>query len=163
MLALKEITRHYSALCTRVPLKPIHNDKEYDHAVSVLNQLMDAGAGEETHPLDDLLALLGELIGTYEDARLRDDHSTPADILRFLMEQHGLTQSALPEIGSQGVISELLAGKRSLNLRQIRALADRFGVSPAVFHSGDFKGPKRISGHGSRKERKPKRSVTKAR
>jgi HTH-type transcriptional regulator/antitoxin HigA len=39
----------------------------------------------------------------------------------------------LPEIGSQGVVSEVLAGKRELNTRQIRALAKRFGVSPAVF------------------------------
>ncbi len=44
-----------------------------------------------------------------------------------------LTQSDLPEIGSQAVVSEVLNGKRDLNVRQIRALATRFGVSPAVF------------------------------
>ena len=51
----------------------------------------------------------------------------------FLMEEHGLTQSDLPEIGSQGVVSDILRGKRELNVRQIRALAKRFQVSPAVF------------------------------
>lgn len=50
-----------------------------------------------------------------------------------LMEEHGLTQSDLPEIGSQGVVSELLRAKRELNVRQIRALSQRFSVSPAVF------------------------------
>lgn len=49
------------------------------------------------------------------------------------MEEHGLTQSDLPEVGSQGVVSELLSGKRELNVRQIRALARRFDVSPAAF------------------------------
>jgi HTH-type transcriptional regulator/antitoxin HigA len=49
------------------------------------------------------------------------------------MKEHGLTQSDLPEIGSQGVVSEILAGARELNVRQIRRLAKRFGVSPAVF------------------------------
>ncbi|MFX6250459.1 helix-turn-helix domain-containing protein [Acinetobacter baumannii] len=49
------------------------------------------------------------------------------------MEQHQLTQSDLPEIGSQGVVSEILRGKRDLNLRQVKALAERFGVGPAVF------------------------------
>ena len=49
------------------------------------------------------------------------------------MDEHGLTQSDLPEIGSQGVVSEVLNGKRDLNVRQIRALAARFGVSAAVF------------------------------
>jgi len=56
-----------------------------------------------------------------------------AEMLRFLMEEHGLAQSDLPEIGSQGVVSEILNGKRELNVRQIRALARRFKVSPAVF------------------------------
>ena len=49
------------------------------------------------------------------------------------MEEHGLTQSDLPEVGSQGVISDILRGKRELNVRQIRTLAKRFHVSPAVF------------------------------
>jgi antitoxin component HigA of HigAB toxin-antitoxin module len=31
------------------------------------------------------------------------------------------------------VVSEILAGKPDLNTRRIRALAKRFGVSPAVF------------------------------
>ena len=49
------------------------------------------------------------------------------------MEEHDLRQSDLPEVGSQGIVSEILSGKRELNTRQIRALAERFGVSPAVF------------------------------
>jgi len=53
--------------------------------------------------------------------------------LAFLMEQHGLRQGDMPEIGSQGVVSEILSGKRDLNVRQIRALSERFGVSPATF------------------------------
>ncbi|WP_293997829.1 helix-turn-helix domain-containing protein [Sphaerotilus sp.] len=56
------------------------------------------------------------------------DTSTPASVLASLMEAHGLRQSDLPEIGSQGVVSEVLAGKRRLNLRQVQALAGRFSV-----------------------------------
>jgi len=44
------------------------------------------------------------------------------------MEQHGLRQCDLPEVGAQSVVSAVLAGKRSLNLRQARALAQRFQV-----------------------------------
>ena len=44
------------------------------------------------------------------------DTSTPASVLASLMDEHGLRQSDLPEIGSQGVVSEVLAGKRQLNL-----------------------------------------------
>nr|WP_244960357.1 helix-turn-helix domain-containing protein [Eoetvoesiella caeni] len=49
------------------------------------------------------------------------------------MQQHGLKQTDLPEIGSQGVVSEVLSGKRDPNIRQVRALSKRFGVSSATF------------------------------
>jgi HTH-type transcriptional regulator/antitoxin HigA len=39
----------------------------------------------------------------------------------------------LPEVGSQGVVWEILRGRRQINVRQVRALSERFGVSPAVF------------------------------
>ena len=55
------------------------------------------------------------------------------DALKFLMEQHKLKQADLCEIGSQGVVSEILTGKRELNLRQVRALSERFGVSADTF------------------------------
>lgn len=44
------------------------------------------------------------------------------------MEQHGLRQSDLPELGPQSVVSAVLSGKRALNLRQVKALAARFHV-----------------------------------
>ncbi len=53
--------------------------------------------------------------------------------LKYLMEQHGLKQTDLSEIGSQGVVSQILTGKRELNIRQVRALSKRFGVSAATF------------------------------
>jgi HTH-type transcriptional regulator/antitoxin HigA len=53
-----------------------------------------------------------------------------------IMEEHGLRQSDLPEIGTQGVVSEILSGVRELNVRQLRRLAKRFGVSAAVFIKG---------------------------
>jgi HTH-type transcriptional regulator / antitoxin HigA len=50
------------------------------------------------------------------------------------MEANGLKQSDLThELGSQGIVSEILSGKRGINARQARALAKRFGVLPMVF------------------------------
>ncbi len=60
----------------------------------------------------------------------------PNEMLRFLMQAHGLSQKSLPEIGSQGVVSEILSGKRKLNARQISALASRFNVPESVFFLG---------------------------
>jgi HTH-type transcriptional regulator/antitoxin HigA len=39
------------------------------------------------------------------------------------------------ELGGQPVVSKILKGERELNLRQIKALAKRFNVSPEVFIS----------------------------
>jgi hypothetical protein len=73
------------------------------------------------------------LIGQYDAKHYPPGDVPPAAVLRFLLDQHQLKQTDLPEIGSQGVVSEILNGKRDLNTRQIKELSKRFGVSPAVF------------------------------
>jgi HTH-type transcriptional regulator/antitoxin HigA len=95
--------------------------------------LLDEIGTNERHPLYDLLDTLGTLIQVYEEKHYPIPGCSGVDMVRFFMEEHDLTQADLPEIGSQGVVSEVLNGKRELNVRQIRALAERFHVSPAVF------------------------------
>jgi HTH-type transcriptional regulator/antitoxin HigA len=98
-----------------------------------MNELLDAGAADERHGLAGLAGTLGQLIAEYE-APVEDRPSVSGvAALRFLMQQHDLRQSDLPELGSQGVVSEILSGRRDFNSRQVRALALRFGVSLAVF------------------------------
>ncbi len=115
------------------PLLTIRNEREYNAAMKHLNELLDEIGTNEKHPLYSLLDTLATIIHAYEEEHYPIPTSTGADVLRFLMEEHGLTQSDLPEMGSQGVVSEILSGKRELNIRQIRALAERFKVSTAVF------------------------------
>ena len=98
-----------------------------------LNDLLDEVGTDENHPLYGLLDTLGTLIEAYEAEYEPLPPVSGADMLQYLMEEHGLRQADLSEIGSQGVVSEILSGKRELNVRQIRALAERFEVSPAVF------------------------------
>jgi HTH-type transcriptional regulator/antitoxin HigA len=76
---------------------------------------------------------LSLLIAAYDDEHHKIPDVSGPELLKFLMEQHGLSQGDLPEIGSQGVVSEVLRGKRELNVRQIRALSRRFHVSPDAF------------------------------
>jgi HTH-type transcriptional regulator/antitoxin HigA len=127
---LQELQQHWTAIS---PLLSIRNEHEYDLAVERLNHLLDEVGTDEQHPLYTLLDTLGTLIHAYEEQHQPMPESSGVDVLRFLMGEHGLTQSDLPEIGSQGVVSDILRGKRELNVRQIRALAKRFQVSPAVF------------------------------
>ena len=126
----KDLQSHWARIG---PLLSIRNERDYDVAVKRLNELVDEIGTDERHPLYGLLDALGTLMHAYEEQHHPMPQVSGAEMLRFLMEEHRLTQSELPEVGSQGVVSEILGGKRELNLRQIRVLAKRFGVSPAVF------------------------------
>jgi HTH-type transcriptional regulator/antitoxin HigA len=128
--ATPELQIHWQPIA---PLLTIRNEREYNAAVKRLNELVDEIGDNEKHPLYSLLDTLGILIEVYEEEHHPIPEASGADVLRFLIEEHGLTQSSLPEIGSQGVVSEILNGKRELNVRQIRKLAERFHVSPAIF------------------------------
>ena len=126
----RELERHWAGIS---PLLSIRDEGDYDLAVERLNSLLDQVGTDERHPLYTLLDTLGTLMRAYEEEHHPIPGCSSGEVLRFLMDEHGLTQSDLPEIGSQGVVSEILRGKRALNVRQIRPLAKRFHVSPAVF------------------------------
>jgi HTH-type transcriptional regulator/antitoxin HigA len=115
------------------PFLAIRTEREYDVAVTRLNALVDELGDNSKDPRYRLIETLSVLIEAYD----RERHSLPdasgVEVMRFLMEEHGLTQKDLPEIGSQGVVSEVLAGRRRLNVRQIQALAACFGVQPGAF------------------------------
>ena len=98
-----------------------------------MNRLLDLGAADENHPLANLVATMGELIGDYDDAHYPIPEVTGVEMLKFLMEQHGLKQGDFPEIGTQGVVSEIISGKRDLNVRHVKKLKLRFGVSADAF------------------------------
>jgi HTH-type transcriptional regulator / antitoxin HigA len=106
---------------------------DYNRLVEFLDNLIDRVGEDESHPLASLAETVGTLIETYEDRTTPEKKGDPVEVLSFLMSEHGLKQTDLPEIGSQGVVSEVLSGKRKLNLRQIKLLARRFNVSPEVF------------------------------
>ena len=75
---------------------------EYEKLANMLDQLLDRVGDNESHhePLQQ---------------------GSGIDALKFLMEQHELDQSDFKkEIGSQGVVSEILNGKRQLNLSHIK-------------------------------------------
>ena len=110
-----------------------HNKKDYKRLVNLLDRLVDEIGNSENHLLASLMETIGSLVETYESQYINEMEGNPIDTLKTLMEEHGMKQSDLHEIGSQGVISEILSGKRQINIRQIKILSKRFKVSPAVF------------------------------
>jgi HTH-type transcriptional regulator/antitoxin HigA len=115
------------------PLLAIRNGREYDAAVAKLNVLVDEVGDNTRDPRHRFIDTLSLLIEAYDEEHHPIPDVTGAQLLAFLMEQHGLSQGDLREVGSQGVVSEILRGKRNLNVRQIRSLARRFGLPPGTF------------------------------
>jgi len=114
-------------------ISPIRDEKHYAEMVNLADSLTEVIGSAKKHPMLDLFDLVSELIRSYDAEHYVVPDAAPSEVLRFLMEQHGLSQSDLPEVGNQSVISMLLSGTRQLNVRQIQALAARFQVSPTVF------------------------------
>lgn len=125
--------RDYRRLRGVIPIGPLRSRREYRAALKTLDRIIARTGDDDAHPLADLAEAISVFIERYEHEHLVARAASPADVLRLLMDQHDLRQADLPEIGSQGVVSEILAGKRRLNARQVRQLARRFHVSPAVF------------------------------
>ncbi len=115
------------------PSPNVTKKDEYDRAVGLLNSLIDEISTNEQHPLYAFLDTLGTLIMAYEEKNYPMPDCDSIGMLCFFMEEHGLTPSDLPEIGSEKTVSEIIIGKRELSVGHIYALAERFHVSPAVF------------------------------
>lgn len=128
-----QVIRDYRRLRTLVPLGTLRTKKDYTRAVEMLDAILDEIGEDEKHPMAELADAISVFIEKYEAEHVSIPAAKPAAVLKFLMREHDLRQSDLAEIGSQGVVSEVLAGKRELNARQIKQLAKRFNVSPAVF------------------------------
>lgn len=114
-------------------LTPPRTKAEFERLIEALDEVLDAGGADERNPLASLADHLGSLIADYEAAHRPKRDMPVAKFLRELIKQHGLKQADLPEIGTQSVVSEVLSGKRKLNLRQVAALAKRFRLPADVF------------------------------
>ena len=109
------------------------NNKEFNALISQLDELLEIVGDNEKHRLMGLVDTLSHLIASYEEQQVKAPIIKGIAALKFLMNTHHLTQVDLPEVASQGVLSEILQGKRSLNVRQIKLLSKRFEVDPSTF------------------------------
>ena len=114
-------------------LRKPKNEDDYDTLVQALDELLEMTGVDESHPLMSLVDIIGDWIEEWDHKHHPMPQATGAEVLGYMMREHGLTQSDLPGVGAQSVVSEILSGKRQLNLRQIRWLAERFNVPVDVF------------------------------
>jgi HTH-type transcriptional regulator / antitoxin HigA len=108
--------------------KLIKTSGQHEAALKRLEELMlsDPSPGSAG---EDEIELLAFLIEDYEKRTIKIPPASPAEAIRFRMEQAGLKQQDLvPFIGSKGRVSEVLSGKRELTLSMVRNLHEGLGI-----------------------------------
>jgi HTH-type transcriptional regulator / antitoxin HigA len=127
---LKDTREHWQAIG---PLLTIRDERDYAAAIERLDLLLQEIGDDEQHPLYELLHTLGTLIHAYEEEHVSIPEASGPEALEYLMEEHGLGPEDLPELGPATAVRAVLTKERELHIGEIRVLAERFQVSPAVF------------------------------
>ena len=111
----------------------IRTEADYERALAIIEVLLDEIGDNETHPLADVLDYLADQVAAYEEDHTSIPEAEPKEVLRLLLEQHGLKQEDLADCAPQGRISDILNGKRGISKDIAKRLARRFHVSAALF------------------------------
>jgi HTH-type transcriptional regulator/antitoxin HigA len=138
--ALNNVLGAYENLLKQAPiLGHIHGDTDYESALEFIETLMEV-IGDNPQDLRwGLLEIATKAVEVYETQTYPEideffvQHQGPASVIRVLMDQHHLAMADFPEIGSQDVVADVLAGKKDLTLHQVKALSARFKIDPALF------------------------------
>ena len=103
----------------------IDSDAELARARALVGRLMTSDA-----PADIArLTAQARLIAAYEQSKWPRRLPRTAEVIRYLMDQHGLTRAdMIPILGTASRVSEVLRGKKSLSMTMVQRLRTRFGV-----------------------------------
>ena len=132
----KKASPTYIKLVEVFPLQPVTSKKQHEMALNIIEKLIAYTNEVRTtdNGLEMYLKTLSELAGDHEKNQYKSSTVSGKDMLAYIMDLQGLNQSDLSkELGGQPVVSKILKGERELNLRQVKSLAKRFKVSPAIF------------------------------
>ena len=103
----------------------IDRDAELARARALVDRLWDS---EDPADIARLMAQ-ARLIAAYEESKWPRQRLSTADLIRHLMDQHGLTRADLvPLLGTPSRVSEVLRGKRGLSMTMVQRLRARFHV-----------------------------------
>jgi HTH-type transcriptional regulator / antitoxin HigA len=124
--------RKYAALLAEALPTAITNEEELERLTTIADRL----AVKKTLSLEEshLLNLLATLIEVYEDEHHHIPDAPPHVMIQGFMQERGLRNKDLePLLGSSGVTSEVISGKRKPSRAQIKKLAEFFQVAPEFF------------------------------
>lgn len=108
----------------------IETEEENEKFLQVIKALMRKGESKLSPEEESLLDLLCNLVEDFEEKAYPIPDAPPNEVLKMLMEDRGMKQKDLvPVFGSEGVVSEILNGKRPITLKTAKKLQEFLGVS----------------------------------
>ncbi|MGB9369514.1 MAG: XRE family transcriptional regulator [Xanthobacteraceae bacterium] len=103
----------------------IDSDAELARARGLVERLWESNDPADARRLE----AQARLIAAYEERKWPRPRPRIADLIRHLMEQHGLSRADMvPILGTPSRVSEVLAGKKGLSLSMVQRLRARFRV-----------------------------------
>ncbi|MFL5086385.1 MAG: type II toxin-antitoxin system HigA family antitoxin [Xanthobacteraceae bacterium] len=103
----------------------IDSDAELARARALVDRLMTS---DDPADLARLQAQ-ARLVAAYEETKWPRRRPSTAEMIRYLMDQHGLTRADLvPILGTPSRVSEVLRGKKELSMAMVQRLRARFRV-----------------------------------
>lgn len=113
-------------------IKPIKNNKQYEEALVRAYALMQKNLRADSKESDEL-EVLSILIKEYENEHYEVPKPNPLEAIKFRLEQLEMSESELSALlGSRSRKSEVLSGKRKLNLTMIRKLTKKLRIPAEV-------------------------------
>ncbi|MBI5722447.1 MAG: transcriptional regulator [Planctomycetes bacterium] len=127
-----DIPETYAELVGLFMPRPLHDDVDYRNALAML----DVMAGFEMNAdQEDYFDAIATFIEKYEAEHhaIGGRNMSPVELLRSLMDEHGMTESDLGRLlGDRSLGHRILTGERELSKAHIRILAKHFSLNPAV-------------------------------
>ena len=133
-LNFQDLPKDYPSLCRRFLPRPIHDAVDYGNVAEVADAMalwQDDFTADQTDYFDLLCSLMEE----YDAANVKWPKVRGVDVLKHLLEEHGLAAADLSRIldGSRNLGAMILRGERNLTLPHVRKLAAHFKVSAEAF------------------------------
>ena len=124
----------YQQLLSETLPQVIENEDQYRVIGSRFGKLISKGRARTTDETK-LMRLLALLVEDYDRRHaMPPDDSTPAELLKFLLDHSSKTADyLLPVFGQRSHVNEALNGKRKISAEQARKLSKLFSVQPGVF------------------------------
>ncbi len=123
---------NYPELLAEFVPQVIDSESEYDRTLAIAERL--TFKQDKTPAEIKLLKLVVALIEDYESQNYPMEDVAPHELLQHLMAENNIRQADLVgAIGSRGVVSEVVNGKRAISKAQAKELGKLFDVSPGLF------------------------------